>query len=41
MDTLRNESRNKEEEKAQFNGFLENFDISSIDVTGYPDHLDY
>lgn len=41
MDTPRNESRNLEEEKAQFNGFLENFDIRSIDVTGYPDYLDY
>lgn len=41
MDMPRDESRNLEEEKAHFKAFLENFNIRSIDVQGYPDYLHY
>jgi len=41
LDTPRGEFRNLDEEKTNFNKFLEAFDITSIDVSGYPDYLHY
>jgi len=41
LDTPRGEFRNLDEEKTNFNKFLEAFDITSIDVSGYPDFLHY
>ena len=41
LDTARGESLNLDEEKENNKKFLEAFDIRSIDVSGYPDYLNY
>jgi hypothetical protein len=41
IDSPRGEFRSVDEEKSNFEGFLKNFDIRSVDVNGYPDYLNY
>lgn len=41
LDMERDESNTVEQEKEAFNGLTAEWDITSIDVVGYPDYLEY